>query len=103
MEMVRTLYYQCPASQTVRVIGMGGFKFEATTQPGGLRESSRWSQRSEDHRLGQVRRSHPDGVPDEKRMQDSLLAPLRGATLFRFVPVVFASLQPPATISQPSP
>jgi len=61
---------------------MGGFKFETTTQPGGLRESSRWSKRSEDHRLGQARRWHPDGVPDEKRKQSSLLAPLRGCNFF---------------------
>src|SRR6185295_14618624 len=31
-----------------------------------------------------------------------ILAPLRGATLFYFIPVVFAALQPPATICQPS-
>jgi hypothetical protein len=43
---------------------------------------------------------HPDGVSDEKALK--ILAPLRGATPFRFVPVVFASLQPPATIYQPS-
>jgi len=48
---------------------------------------------------------HPDGVPDEKRPEEivlNVLAPLRGATLFGFDPVVFAALQPPATISQPS-
>jgi hypothetical protein len=31
-----------------------------------------------------------------------ILAPLRGETLFSFVPVVLALLQPPATIWQPS-
>jgi hypothetical protein len=38
--------------------------------------------------------------PDE--IVFKVLAPLRGATLFGFDPVVFASLQPPATICQPS-
>ena len=49
----------------------------------------------------QATRPHPDGVPDKKGMQEILFV-TSGCNSFLIVPVVFASLQPPATICQPS-
>ena len=55
-------------------------------QPEGLRESSRWSQRSEDHRVEAGKKDRtPTGCQMKKGMQDMLfeiLAPLRGAKSF---------------------
>jgi hypothetical protein len=62
---------------------IGGFNLEVQRRnPEGCEKVAGGRSEAKTTGWGQARRSHPDGVPDEKRIQDSLLAPLRGATLF---------------------
>ena len=67
-------------------------------QAEGLRESSRWSERSEDHRYRVIPTRTLERVPD---VPARILHPFRVLLLFPCFPVVFATLRPPATLSQP--
>ena len=68
-------------------------------QPEGLQESSRRSERSGDHRYRVSWNTHPERVLD---IPCESLAPLQGAIQdLHMFPVVFATLRPPATFSQP--
>src|SRR4029450_14024907 len=75
---------------------------EPANQRGGLTDSSRWLQRSENHRNKSEKSCTPKGR--EKRILHTLLiwhpVGVRSSRLPQ--PVVFASLRPPATFSQPS-
>jgi len=69
-------------------------------QPEGLQASSRWSKRSADHRIAECRNyRHPERVP--RYLSEKFWHRFRVRTLHHAVPVVFATLRPPATILQP--
>jgi len=66
-------------------------------QPEGLREGSRWSERSEDHRYRVIPTCTLKGCQTSLK----ILHPSKVLLLFPCLPVVYATLRPPATLYQP--
>src|SRR6267142_407077 len=71
-------------------------KRKGSVQPAGLKDSSRWSKQSADHRNRGVEfEGHPEGV------QHQCISQVFKAWLILPLPVVCAPLRPPAIILQP--
>ena len=83
-----------------------GFDSRLAVHPGGMSENSRGSKRSGDPRKARNEAVHPGGMPelldDLRKTFPRFWHPSRMRSSFRTIPVVCATLRPPATEEQRS-